>query len=180
MKKNMNLIWYVLASIVVVALFVRYFNERSDFENASRRAENERDAPYDDSASVRHRAIADSIFKADVAAAKAKQDSIDNSPYGKAERKRRLEENKKYEARMAKIQKVADKLDCSISDAERLLDHEVWIGMTYEMVLYMRGQPDAVNLANYGNGDQYQACWEGHTPFCFYFRASDHIVYAYN
>jgi hypothetical protein len=129
----------------------------------------------------------DSTYEAERIAAHKLQDSIDKSPYGiqlkKEEAKNRAKEeleNKKKEVEYKKLSKIAEKIGCSPEDAQRVLDGEIWLGMTYEMVIYQRGKPNVLNLSNYGQGDNYQACWEGYTPFCFYFKASDHIIYAYN
>lgn len=78
-----------------------------------------------------------------------------------------------------KLTKLQAKFNCSFIDAEDLADRQVWIGMTYEMLIYERGRPDNINISNYGGGDGYQACWMDCRPMCFYFK-EDHIIYAYN
>ncbi len=78
-----------------------------------------------------------------------------------------------------KVQKIMNKFNCSESDAERLLNNKVWIGMTYEMLLHLRGKPNNVNVSNYGSGNEYQACWYDYTPSCFYFNENQ-IIRAYN
>lgn len=67
----------------------------------------------------------------------------------------------------------------SKEDCESLSKNKVWIGMTYEMLLYSRGKPNRVNTSNYGNGNQYQCCWDKYNPSCFYMK-SDNIIYSYN
>jgi hypothetical protein len=51
--------------------------------------------------------------------------------------------------------------------------------MTYEMVVEERGRPDRIVTSNYGNGNQYQACWDDYSTAYFYY-GDDHIITAYN
>lgn len=67
----------------------------------------------------------------------------------------------------------------SKDDCERLANKQVWIGMDYDMLLYLRGKPNTVNTSNYGNGNEYQCCWEDYDISCFYMK-SDNIIYSYN
>lgn len=67
----------------------------------------------------------------------------------------------------------------SKDDCERLANKQVWIGMDYDMLLYLRGKPNTVNTSNYGNGNEYQCCWEYYDISCFYMK-SDNIIYSYN
>ena len=67
----------------------------------------------------------------------------------------------------------------SNDDCNSLTKKQIWIGMTVDMILYLRGNPDHKNVSNYGRGDQYQLCWNDYTPSCFYF-GSDGISTAYN
>lgn len=62
---------------------------------------------------------------------------------------------------------------------KKIADGYVWIGMSIDMLKYSRGLPDHVNTSNYGNGNEYQWCWEDKTPSCFYGK-SDGIVTSYN
>ena len=64
-------------------------------------------------------------------------------------------------------------------DCNNIADNKYWIGMSYDMLKYERGNPSSVNPSNYGKGVQYQCCWENITPSCFYFK-EDQIIYAYN
>ena len=50
--------------------------------------------------------------------------------------------------------------------------------MTYEMLVYERGKPNAINPSNYGHGVQYQYFWENYTPSMFY-SGEDQIITAY-
>lgn len=85
---------------------------------------------------------------------------------------------KKWEnSRAGRIQKKHP--DWSDEDCERLAKHQIWIGMEYEMVVYLRGKPNTVNTSNYGDGQDYQACWDNYDPSCFYF-GEDHIITSYN
>lgn len=67
------------------------------------------------------------------------------------------------------------KEDCDMVAAE-----QVWVGMTYEMLVYQLGQPDTTNPSNYGSGIQYQYCWRNQSPSCFYDRDGDEVIDAYN
>jgi RNA polymerase subunit RPABC4/transcription elongation factor Spt4 len=64
-------------------------------------------------------------------------------------------------------------------DCERLANKSIWIGMTYEMIVYLRGKPNKINTSNYGDGNDYQAVWNDYNPSYFYFK-DDHIIYSYN
>lgn len=64
-------------------------------------------------------------------------------------------------------------------ECENLSNNNIWIGMKYEMVVYLRGKPNHINTSNYGSGSEYQACWEDYNPSCFYF-GEDHIINSYN
>lgn len=67
----------------------------------------------------------------------------------------------------------------SDDDCEKVAKNNIWIGMQYEMLVYMRGKPNTVNTSNYGNGKSYQACWHDYDPGCFYFD-EDQIIKSYN
>lgn len=53
-------------------------------------------------------------------------------------------------------------------ECRRVADQKIWIGMQYEMLEYMFGQPDSTNKSNYGYGVEYQWCWHDKEPSCFY------------
>ena len=57
--------------------------------------------------------------------------------------------------------------------------NNIWIGMSYFHLIYMRGKPDNVNISNYGNGNQYQWCWYDYTPSYFY-GGDDGIITSWN
>lgn len=65
-------------------------------------------------------------------------------------------------------------------DCDRLIDDRIWIGMTYEMLVYSNGKPDSANPSNYGNGIKYQYCWHDYTPSCFYDTNNDGVIDSYN
>jgi hypothetical protein len=69
--------------------------------------------------------------------------------------------------------------DWSKEDCKLLAKGKVWIGMHYDMLVYLRGKPNHINTSNYGNGNEYQCCWDNYTPSCFYMK-SDDIIYSYN
>lgn len=58
---------------------------------------------------------------------------------------------------------------------------KVSIGMPMMAVVYERGNPDHMNESNYGNGNEYQFCWDDYTPSCFYASIeSGGLVTSYN
>lgn len=61
----------------------------------------------------------------------------------------------------------------------KVSNKEIWIGMSYEMLLEERGKPNHVNISNHGHGNEYQCCWDDIKPSCFYMK-SDDIVTSYN
>ena len=63
---------------------------------------------------------------------------------------------------------------------EKLANNKIWIGMTYDMLVYRRGKPDSKNVSNYGWGNEYQYCWWDWTPSCFYDKNGDGIIDSYN
>ena len=65
-------------------------------------------------------------------------------------------------------------------DCTHLADRKIWIGMSYDMLVYERGKPDSTNPSNYGTGTQYQWCWHDYTPSCFYYDNDDGIINSYN
>lgn len=68
----------------------------------------------------------------------------------------------------------------SKDDCENVARYRIWIGMSLDMLKAERGLPDHVNVSDYGNGKQYQWCWEGdYTTHCFY-GGEDGIITAYN
>jgi len=65
-------------------------------------------------------------------------------------------------------------------ECDLLIAKNIWIGMSYEQLVYLRGTPNTVNPSNYGNGIKYQYCWIGHTPSCFYDNDGDGSMDSYN
>jgi hypothetical protein len=66
------------------------------------------------------------------------------------------------------------------NDCELVLKNKINIGMHVSAVVYMRGNPDTKNVSNSGSGNDYQYCWSGYTPSCFYDHNNDGIVDAFN
>lgn len=80
-----------------------------------------------------------------------------------------------------KAAKILDKHpNWSRSDCERLVKKEEWVGMSYDMLKYLRGLPNSANPSDYGSGTQWQWCWTDYTPSCFYDRNDDGIIDSYN
>lgn len=65
-------------------------------------------------------------------------------------------------------------------DCINLADNKIWIGMTIDMLKYKRGLPDSANPSNYGSGTEWQWCWFGRTPSCFYDKNDDGVIDSYN
>lgn len=66
-------------------------------------------------------------------------------------------------------------------DCEKVANGHYWIGMTYEMLVESFGRkPNHANPSNYGSGTQWQWCWTGITPSCFYDRNGDNLIDSYN
>jgi hypothetical protein len=82
-----------------------------------------------------------------------------------------------YKSKAGKIQKKYP--EWSREDCQNLVDRKIWIGMTYEMLIYQRGKPNTINPSNYGNGVNYQFCWDDYTPSCFYSK-EDKVITSYN
>lgn len=88
-----------------------------------------------------------------------------------------MEELNFKKTKAGKIQKKHP--DWSRQDCENVANNKIWIGMNYDMLVYMRGKPNTVNPSNYGSGVEYQCCWDDYTPSCFYMK-EDNIIYSYN
>lgn len=63
---------------------------------------------------------------------------------------------------------------------DRLAEKQIWVGMTYDMLVYLNGKPNSINPSNYGGKTQYQYCWAYNTPSCFYDHDGDEIIDAFN
>lgn len=68
----------------------------------------------------------------------------------------------------------------SKEDCELLAQKKYWIGMSYDMLVYIIGKPDSINPSNYGSGVKYQYCWTDRRPSCFYDRNNDGLIDSYN
>jgi hypothetical protein len=74
----------------------------------------------------------------------------------------------------------------TLDECKELIDGKLWItnsahlGMTYDMMVYLRGKADNTNVSDYGNGKSYQYCWDNYTPSCFYDKDDDGKMDAYN
>ena len=66
------------------------------------------------------------------------------------------------------------------TECRSVANKKIWIGMTYEMLIEVRGEPDHKNPSNYGYGIDWQWCWNNHTPMCIYDINDDGVVDAYN
>ena len=103
-------------------------------------------------------------------------------------------QNQKYEAEQT-AKTTSDQVSWDASPAGKLckshpgwthddcvgvIDNKIWIGMSYDMAIYERGNPTYKNEANYGSGDEYQLCWDSYVPSCLYDTNADWIVDSYN
>lgn len=68
----------------------------------------------------------------------------------------------------------------SEKDCTSLADNLIWVGMSYDMLVYKRGEPNSANPSNYGGKTRWQWCWHDNTPSCFYDNNDDGIVDSYN
>lgn len=68
----------------------------------------------------------------------------------------------------------------SEKDCTSLADNLIWVGMSYDMLIYKRGEPDSANPSNYGGKTNWQWCWYDRTPSCFYDNNDDGIIDSYN
>ena len=64
-------------------------------------------------------------------------------------------------------------------DCDKIAAKKIWIGMTLNMLIYERGEPNRANPSNYGYGTEWQWCWDNYIPSCFYGR-DDQIITSYN
>ena len=87
-------------------------------------------------------------------------------------------DEKKWESSKAgKIQKKHP--DWSNEDCDRIANNKIWLGMSLDMLKCERGNPNSANPSNYGNGTEWQWCWDNYTPSCFY-GGDDGIITSYN
>jgi hypothetical protein len=108
----------------------------------------------------------------------SKEDSIRNKiRIDSIDKQQKIEEEKFLKTKAGKIYKKHP--EWSKEDCIKIADHQIWIGMHYNMLVYMRGKPNSVNTSNYGDGPHYQACWHDYDPSCFYFDESQ-IITSYN
>lgn len=94
------------------------------------------------------------------------------------EKKQKEEDARFYKTKAGRIHKKNP--EWSRYDCERLADGKIWIGMTYSMLKYTNGLPDHANPSNYGNGTQWQWCWDDFTPSCYYDNDDDGVIDSYN
>lgn len=108
----------------------------------------------------------------------SKEDSIKNQArIDSINKLEKIEEEKFLKSKAGKIYKKHP--EWSKKDCISISENKIWIGMHYDMLVYMRGKPDNVNTSNYGNGPHYQACWHDYDASCFYFDESQ-IITSYN
>lgn len=102
----------------------------------------------------------------------------------KASLSQKAEEQKKVEEEWNKspAKLICDKHPTwSKEDCMHLFNKEVWIGMSYEQLVYLKGEPVSSNVSNYGYGNSYQYCYSfTSSPNCFYDKDDDKIIDSYN
>ncbi len=89
-----------------------------------------------------------------------------------------IEDKRFYKSKAGRIHKKHP--EWSRDDCELLANNRIWVGMTYSMLKYKRGLPNHANPSNYGNGTQWQWCWNDYTPSCFYDNNDDGVIDSYN
>ncbi|MGU3373634.1 zinc-ribbon domain-containing protein [Chryseobacterium sp. M5A1_1a] len=108
----------------------------------------------------------------------SKEDSIKNQArIDSIDKLEKIEDEKFLKSKAGKIHKKHP--EWSKEDCIKISENQIWIGMRYEMLVYMRGKPNNVNTSNYGDGPSYQACWYDYNASCFYFDESQ-IITSYN
>lgn len=116
--------------------------------------------------------------------AKIEQERADNRM---RERNKELDQNKAKQLAQEEVnwkKTKAGKLQIkhpnwSKEDCEKIVHNKIWIGMSIDMLRYMNGKPNSSNPSNYGNGIEWQWCWDDITPSCFY-GGDDGIITSYN
>ncbi len=110
-----------------------------------------------------------------------KQDSIElalhNQLIKKQAENKEIENQKFLKTKAGKIYKKHP--EWSKDDCVMISKNKIWIGMNYDMLIYQRGKPDHVNTSNYGNGNEYQCCWDNYDISCFYMK-EDRIITSWN
>ncbi|CAH0282107.1 hypothetical protein MP478_11550 [Chryseobacterium sp. WG14] len=108
----------------------------------------------------------------------SKEDSIKNkAKIDSIDQQQKIENEKFLKTKAGKIHKKHP--EWSREDCIKISEHKIWIGMHYDMLVYIRGRPNNINTSNYGDGPNYQACWHDYDPSCFYF-AESQIITSYN
>jgi len=100
---------------------------------------------------------------------KQQQDSLD-----KVEA---LAQKKWDNSKAGKLQKKHT--DWTNEECELVAQHKIWIGMRIDMLRAERGNPNSATPSNYGDGNNWQWCWDDYTPSCFY-GGEDGIITSYN
>jgi uncharacterized membrane protein YvbJ len=114
----------------------------------------------------------------DTASHISKEDSIKNKVrIDSIDQQQKIEEEKFLKTKAGKIYKKHP--EWSKEDCISISKNNIWIGMHYDMLVYMRGKPNNINTSNYGDGPRYQACWHDYDASCFYFDESQ-IITSYN
>ncbi|MDD2565796.1 MAG: hypothetical protein PHZ26_04470 [Candidatus Gracilibacteria bacterium] len=94
-------------------------------------------------------------------------------------KEKELAEQRTYEktkaGRICKANPTWTREDCDL-----LANNKIWIGMSYDMLVYTHGKPNSANPSNYGVGTQWQWCWYDYTPSCYYDTNDDGLVESYN
>lgn len=93
--------------------------------------------------------------------------------------KQNLTEQKEWEqSKAGKICK--EHINWTKEDCTGLANKQIWIGMSYKMLIYQYGKPNSANPSNYGTGTKWQWCWHDYKPSCFYDNNEDGIIDSYN
>ncbi len=116
------------------------------------------------------------------AAAKRRQEQEDAeaAEQAKLKVKQRAEERER-EWNASDAKKICDRHPgWPVETCERLAQGKIWIGMSYDQLVESYGRkPTSAIPSDYGKGVQWQWCWEGFQPSCFYGKA-DKIITSYN
>jgi hypothetical protein len=83
-------------------------------------------------------------------------------------------------SKAGKICKANKDKNWSKEECQRVANRKIWVGMTYDMLVYEMGKPNSANPSNYGSGTSWQWCWYDISPSCFYDNNDDSIIDSYN
>lgn len=122
----------------------------------------------------------DSMEIVNAAKIKAIKDSISwdsTTRANTAEFNRKWKENEK--TKIGRLRNRHNGFEWTEDECQRILKHEIWIGMTVDMMYASIGFPNKANRSNYGYGDEWQFCYHKKNIY-LYDKNDDGIIDSYN